>query len=125
MWIGRANNLPGHSCTGAADVSSTKQPLIWALGTGQNIASDDKKQSLNEHNTIGTTSINLVKATGGSGGNPLITDNSGNTNTNTNDKTNNTNTPSFAVPMSKADKLLLAHGMVFAAVSWSLATYIL
>lgn len=124
-------NFVCHNCRKAVDVSSTSASFIYAKGEGDSISSDKNDASIYQHGTRGQFTMNLKAATTTVSGNPFITSNGntgGNTNNNNNtsdsetengdDKgTDNGKNNNSSAPMSKADRTLLAHGVIM-AISW-------
>ncbi|KAF8246272.1 CBD9-like protein [Wilcoxina mikolae CBS 423.85] len=110
------------------DTTSTKQNFIWASGPGDTIKSDDESQNINQHFDKGNFQLNLVTATGGSGSVNPFTSTSGSTgnsgtstgsgSSSTDDsKSGNTGGSSAAAPVTKATKVLIAHGVIM-ALTW-------
>jgi len=111
---------------GQLDATSTKQNFIWASGPGDSIKSDSQDQDIAQHFDKGNFQLNLVTATGGTDNvNPFTATSgsgsgsgSGSSNGTTNDSTSgNTGSSSVGAPVTKADKVLIAHGMLVAIFS--------
>ena len=97
------------------DASSTSGDFIWAVGGGSEMRWDDPEESIQQHSSKGTFALNLVSATGGDGavnpfaGRPPPTTTEGGEETSS--------------PMSKADRLIIAHGMLAALLAFSFLPY--
>lgn len=107
------------------NAKSTSQNFIWAEGPGDPITSDDPEYSISQHADKGNFQLNLVTATGGDTANPFTASastgsngsgsGSGSGSSSTSDAdSGNTGSSSVTAPMTKADKVLLAHGMLVA-----------
>lgn len=105
----------GSNCRDRLSVTSTRQDFIWAAGPGTDITSNDPSETITQHSDNGNFRLDLVRATGGDTTNPFVTA-SGASPTDTNQNT--TGGSSVAAPQSKADKVLIAHGMLVAISSY-------
>jgi hypothetical protein len=92
-------------------VTSTKHPMIWSFGgSSQQIMSNNKQQTIQAHVDMGITALNIVKATGGTdSGNPFAGKAAAINNS-------SSSSASLSVPLTKAGKVLIAHGMLFAVL---------
>ena len=123
------SNRIGSNCrqwgSNSLDAKSTSQNFIWASGPGDSIRSDDPEFSISEHLDKGNFQLNLVTATGGDGtANPFAVQSGTNSGSGSSSGTGsgstsdaasgNTGGSSAAAPMTKASKVLIAHGMLVA-----------
>jgi hypothetical protein len=111
----------GSNCRSRLSATSTAQDFIWAAGPGSDIASNDPAQTITQHSDHGNFRLNLVRATGGDTTNPFLAANGATPTggvTNNNQNTGNTGGSSVAAPQTKADKVLIAHGMLLAISSY-------
>lgn len=123
------SNRIGSNCrqwgSNSLNAKSTSQNFIWASGPGDSIQSDDPEFSITQHRDKGNFQLNLVTATGGDGTtNPFAAQGittsgtgsgtgSGSGSTSDADS-GNTGGSSAAAPVTKASKVLIAHGMLVA-----------
>ncbi|KAF8466431.1 hypothetical protein BDZ91DRAFT_658116, partial [Kalaharituber pfeilii] len=133
-------NFVCHNCRrwsgGKIDVTSSTQQFIWAIGDGDNYASNERSASIRQHRSRGGFFLDLPALTNGNGGNPFLSNNgstngnnqtdnnSGNNNNNngTNDGNNNedggrnggSGGGSLASSLRKEDKTLIVHGVLMA-----------
>jgi len=113
-------NIPkGSNCRswdgGSLNVNSTSQNFIWAMGN-QKVTSSSQSQSLNQHVQNGFYGLDLTQATGGDSQNPFASLNS---------TSSASGSSSIAAPLTKADKVLIAHGMIFSFASYAIYSWLL
>lgn len=118
-------NIPkGSNCRswdgGSLDVNSTSQNFIWAVGN-QKVTSNSPSQSLNKHAKNGFYGLDLTQATGGGSQNPFASLNS----TSATSGSGSSSSKSTGSPLSKADKVLIAHGMIFSLASYAIYSWLL
>ncbi|KAI5794332.1 hypothetical protein DFH27DRAFT_130337 [Peziza echinospora] len=120
---------------GSVNVKSTAQPMIWAVGTGQKVFSDSNAERISQHASRSTFVIDLVRATGGNTANPFDPNGNGNNTGGGSGSGNETNTGGNegtgedgntgggeggsdvgggSLPLTKADRVLIAHGVLMA-----------
>ncbi|KAG0632662.1 hypothetical protein HOY80DRAFT_914390 [Tuber brumale] len=119
---------------GSLSATSTSQNFIWALGD-QSVTSKDQTETLRKHVTNGFYRIDMTQATGGNSQNPFLSVNSpsgtasggpeatGGSNSggsssgsSSSGASSSGSTTGFAPPMTKADKVLIAHGVIMGVV---------
>ncbi|KAH0602266.1 uncharacterized protein H6S33_009876 [Morchella sextelata] len=86
---------------GSLDVNSTAQNLLWSVGNNEQVATTDKSATIHQHRLYGFYTLNMVAATGGNDTNPFTS----------NDSIVSTGS-SIAAPRTKADRVLIAHGVI-------------
>lgn len=122
-------NIPkGSNCRswdgGSLDVSSTSQNFIWALGN-QKVTSNSPSQSLNQHVQNGFYGLDLTQATGGGSQNPFSSLNSTSSTSGSGSTGSSSSSNSIGSPMTKADKVLIAHGMILSLTSYAIYSWLL
>jgi len=109
---------------GSLDVSSTSQNFIWALGN-QKVTSNSPSQSLNQHVQNGFYGLDLTQATGGGSQNPFASLNSTSSTSGSGSTGSSSSSNSIGSPMTKADKVLIAHGMILSLTSYAIYSWLL
>jgi hypothetical protein len=109
-------NCRSWGSSGSINVDSSSQNFIWAAGPGTAIESDDVSESISQHADHGNFQLDVASATGGDGStNPFTSSGNGSSNDNT-----STGGSSVSVGLRKADKVLIAHGMLVTLSSYLL-----
>src|SRR5207302_10810812 len=93
---------------GSLDVTSKSQNTIWAFGN-QKVTSKSQTESLSKHVQNGFYGLDVTRATGGDEQNPFA-----------NLSSSSVSNTGIAPPRTKADKVLIAHGMVFRLAMYSI-----
>ncbi|CCX05204.1 hypothetical protein FPQ18DRAFT_107195 [Pyronema domesticum] len=97
---------------GKLDVTQNTQNFIWAEGPGEKINSNSLDYSISQHNAKGTFQLALQGAIGNAGSNPFLALAPGSQDT-------TTSGGSSVSILTKADKVLIAHGVIM-ALTWVL-----
>lgn len=98
------------------DVTTTSQNFIWSIGNNENIATSEPDAEIHQHQAFGNYALNLKDATSTTtNSNPFLTSGI----STTGGPSTGSATPSIgnvdtsvAPPRTKADKVLIAHGMI-------------
>jgi len=114
---------------GSLDTTSNHQNFIWALGSKTKVNSNDPSATIYQHSQSSGFSLDLTAATGGdsvnpfaagSGGSSTGSSSGGSSSTSGSDSASNTNVgivTSYASRRTKADRVLIAHGMALAILA--------
>lgn len=98
------------------DVTTTSQNFIWSIGNDEKVATKEPDAEIHQHQAYGFYALNLQDATSTTpNSNPFLNSGS-NTNSSTSAATGSTGV-SVAPPRTKADKILIAHGMILSIIT--------
>jgi hypothetical protein len=112
---------------GSIDVTSLSQNFIWAIGNQKGLSTTSQTQTLQQHSQNGYYDIDLVKATGGDSNNPfdIVSAIGTATATGANPTSTSKSSSSAASPRTKADKVVIAHGMMLTFAAPAICYYFL
>lgn len=103
---------------GSLDVTTTSQNFIWSIGNNEQVATTKPDAEIHQHKAFGFYALNLKDATStNANSNPFLTSgastNGTSSSTSSGSGASSTgNVVSVASPRTKADKVLIAHGMI-------------
>lgn len=100
---------------GSLDVTTTSQNFIWSIGNNEKVATTKPDAEIHQHQAFGNYALNLKDATSTSASsNPFLTSGASTAGPSTGSSTPSTGNVgvSVAPPRTKADKVLIAHGMI-------------
>jgi uncharacterized membrane protein YgcG len=131
---------------GSLAVTSTNQNFIWAIGD-QTVTSKSQTETLSKHVRNGFYRLDMTQVTGGDSPNPFVSgDSASGTASGGAEATGSSSSSgsssgrgasasatggsggsstSFSPPMTKGDKVLIAHGMVFSLASYAIYSWLL
>lgn len=128
-WDGGAGSNCRTWSGGSIDVQSTSQNMIWAVGNQAGLSTTSQTTTLRQHTQNGYYEIDLVSATGGDSGNPFEVVTADGTTSAVGAGPTATNTAgsssSSSNPRSKAEKVVIAHGMLLSFVAPAICYFFL
>lgn len=105
---------------GSLDVTTTSQNFIWSIGNNEQVATTKPDAEIHQHKAFGFYALNLKDATSTNAtSNPFLTSGTSTSTGGTSSATGSEPGVSIAPPRTKADKVLIAHGMILSFAAFA------